>query len=105
VSVEVARHPVESDRLAVSVADTGKGVPEEHLPHIFERLYQVRDGSEQSRMGLGLGLFICREIVRLHGGEIVVTSEVGKGTAFSFTLPVAPVQSNTVTEGIPKQHE
>jgi signal transduction histidine kinase len=105
VSVEVARHPVESGRLAVSVADTGKGVPEEHLPHIFERLYQVRDGSEQSRMGLGLGLSICREIVRLHGGEIAVTSEVGKGTAFSFTLPVAPVQSTTVTEGIPKQHE
>src|SRR5262249_30205193 len=61
VAIDVRRQPETADRIEVSVSDTGKGIREDHLPHIFERLYQVRDGSEQSRMGLGLGLFICRE--------------------------------------------
>ncbi|MFN0006356.1 MAG: ATP-binding protein [Planctomycetota bacterium] len=77
--------------IRVRVSDTGRGIPAEHRAEIFDRLYQVRDGSEQSTMGLGLGLFICREIVRLHGGEITVESEVGKGTTFQFTCPAIPV--------------
>ena len=93
-----------ADRLLVSVSDTGKGIEAAHLDHIFERLYQVRDGSEQSRMGLGLGLFICREIVRLHGGELTVTSRVGAGTTFRFTLPIAPSSSNTAPAGSPPTH-
>jgi signal transduction histidine kinase len=103
VAVEVRKPPQTSDRIEVSVSDTGKGIREDHLPHIFERLYQVRDGSEQSRMGLGLGLFICREIVRLHGGELSVTSRLGMGSTFTFTLPVAPASSPTNCEGSPQE--
>jgi signal transduction histidine kinase len=105
VRIEVSAPKADADRLLVTVSDTGKGIDEEHLDHVFERLYQVRDGSEQSRMGLGLGLFICREIVRLHGGELSVTSQVAKGTTFRFTLPLSPVANHTETEGTPKSHD
>jgi signal transduction histidine kinase len=91
-------------RILVTVTDTGKGIHEEHLEHVFERLYQVRDGSEQSRMGLGLGLFICREIVRLHGGELAVASRVGAGTTFRFTLPTSSASTNSDSQGDPKNH-
>jgi len=108
VSVDVEPDAGAPGRVRVSVIDTGRGIASEHLEHIFERLYQVRDGSEQSRMGLGLGLFICREIVKLHGGELDVKSELGKGTSFTFDLPaapVAPVTSNPQSEGTEKNHE
>jgi two-component system, NtrC family, sensor histidine kinase KinB len=66
------------------VSDTGEGIPAEHLPRIFEKFYRV-PGSK--RGGAGLGLAIAREIVNAHGGQLDVTSEVGRGTTFSFTLP------------------
>jgi signal transduction histidine kinase len=68
------------------VSDTGIGIPREYLGRIFERFVQV-PGSR--RGGAGLGLSIAQTIVRAHGGEIHVESEVGKGSTFSFTLPVA----------------
>lgn len=83
---------LDADRAAVivSVSDTGCGIPAEHLPHIFERLYQVDERSHAStHAGLGLGLSIAQEIVTLHGSELQVDSEVGKGTTFRFLLPVA----------------
>jgi two-component system sensor histidine kinase/response regulator len=104
VKIRVGRDPSDAERISVSVEDTGKGIPPEHQANIFERLYQVRDGSEQSRMGLGLGLFICREIVRLHGGEISVQSEVGKGTTFTFTLPGVRVSQPANPEGSSSTH-
>ena len=55
---------------------------------IFERLYQDPDSIDNNRTGLGLGLFICKELVKLHGGKIWVASEVGQGSTFTFTLPV-----------------
>jgi hypothetical protein len=60
---------------------------------VFERLYQVSVHTESSRKGLGLGLFICRELVTLHGGQIWVTRRPLKGSIFSFTLPLSTVQS------------
>lgn len=102
VRLELA--PAPEGRIQVTVTDTGKGIHEEHLEHVFERLYQVRDGSEQSRMGLGLGLFICREIVRLHGGELAVTSRVGAGTTFRFTLPISSASTQSDPQGDPKNH-
>ncbi len=73
--------------IAVSVSDNGVGIPEEHLPHIFERFYKVdrsrRDG------GTGLGLAIVKHIVQAHGGEVWVESREGGGSSFSFRLPAA----------------
>jgi len=72
----------------VSVTDTGRGIGPEAKALIFERLYQDPDSVDNNRSGLGLGLFICREIVRLHQGRIWVSSEPGQGSTFTFTLPV-----------------
>ena len=72
----------------VSVSDTGRGISPEAKNLIFERLYQDPDSVDNNRSGLGLGLFICREIVRLHEGRIWVSSEPGQGSTFTFTLPV-----------------
>ena len=63
----------------ISVSDTGRGISPEAKALIFERLYQDPDSVDNNRSGLGLGLFICREIVRLHEGRIWVSSELGPG--------------------------
>jgi signal transduction histidine kinase len=99
VDIRVTQDSADPDWIRVSVSDTGKGIPAEHRANIFERLYQVRDGSEQSRVGLGLGLFICREIVRLHGGDISVESAVGSGTSFTFTCPAVSGPRTSNPEG------
>jgi len=70
-------------------ADEGPGIPPQHLPFIFERFYRVP--GESAARGTGLGLFICREIVRAHGGQISVETSPGKGTAFRIDLPVKPL--------------
>lgn len=69
----------------ISVIDTGKGIPAENIPHLFERYYQVNKRSKTA--GLGLGLYISAEIIRVHEGEIGVKSELGKGSTFWFTIP------------------
>lgn len=70
----------------VSVQDFGPGMPKNHLPMLFERYYRV-DATSVQNSGLGLGLYISAEIIKLHGGEIGVESEHGKGSTFWFTLP------------------
>ncbi len=76
-------------RIRIAIADTGIGIAQDQLAGIFERLYQVeKDPSGLSR-GLGLGLFVSRELVKLHNGTMSVTSTLGKGSTFSFTLPCA----------------
>ncbi|MFQ5584737.1 MAG: ATP-binding protein, partial [Calditrichia bacterium] len=75
---------------AISVEDEGGGIPPEKIDTIFEKYEQVDSDSGMSVAGTGLGLAICKEIVHLHGGEIWVTSEVGKGSKFTFTLPIEP---------------
>lgn len=72
----------------VSVSDTGCGISPEARSLIFERLYQDPNSVDNNRAGLGLGLFIAKELVELHGGKMWVASEVGNGSTFSFTLPV-----------------
>ena len=71
--------------VAVSVSDTGQGIPKDDIGHIFDPLYQARGIDSSSNTGLGLGLSICRGLVDLHGGKIGVDSEPGKGS--TFTLP------------------
>lgn len=72
--------------IAVSVSDTGTGIPAEYLPHIFDKFVQVPGAATG---GAGLGLAISRLIVEAHGGQISVQSELGHGSTFTFTLPVA----------------
>ncbi len=79
--------------LKISVIDNGCGIESDNLKKIFERLYQVNpeknvSSTSTSNCGLGLGLNICKELVKLHNGEITVQSKIGKGSCFSFTLPV-----------------
>ena len=73
----------------VTVADTGVGIPPEDLARLFDKYEQARSRATRSEKGTGLGLYITRQLVELHGGEISVQSEVGKGSTFSFTIPIA----------------
>jgi len=77
------------DKAVVRVEDDGEGIPEEHLPHLFERFYRVDKARDRERGGSGLGLAIVKAILEAHGGEVWVESQVGKGTAFSFSLPAS----------------
>lgn len=74
----------------ISVSDQGPGIPEEDLPHIWERFYRVEKSRSRALGGTGLGLAIVRQIVELHGGKVLVSSREGAGSTFSFTLPLAP---------------
>ena len=76
------------DGVAVSVTDTGLGIPPEHLSRIFDRFWQA---PRTRHLGSGLGLSIAKGIVEAHGGTIWADSELGKGSTFSFTLPLADV--------------
>lgn len=73
-------------QIAISVCDTGSGIPSEYLPHIFDKFVQVPDAPTG---GVGLGLTISKSIVEANGGQISVQSQVGRGTTFTFTLPLA----------------
>jgi heavy metal sensor kinase len=79
-----------ADRAMLRVKDTGIGIPAEHLPHIFERFYQA--DVARSSGGCGLGLSICRWIVKAHGGAIEADSGQGKGAAFTVILPLATAE-------------
>jgi hypothetical protein len=79
--------PKDSRFVQFSVSDTGRGIHPENLERIFDRLYQEQN-AVSNRKGLGLGLAICEELVEQHGGRIWAESELGKGSVFSFVLPV-----------------
>jgi signal transduction histidine kinase len=87
------------DSVTVSVTDTGRGIPAEDLPRIFERFYQVdKSRSRQTsagRPGVGLGLAIVSEIVRAHNGRVNVESVLGVGSRFAVTLPRHPERAHT----------
>ncbi|TMB92678.1 MAG: response regulator [Chloroflexi bacterium] len=78
----------------ISVQDTGMGVPASARELIFDEFRQIDGGDRRSKGGTGLGLAICRRLVELHGGAIGVDSDVGKGSTFWFTLPLAPAQTS-----------
>jgi signal transduction histidine kinase len=81
---------VSNGHVVVSVTDTGEGIPLEHLPHVCERFYRVDSARTHSANGgTGLGLAICKSIVDAHGGEMKISSEVGKGTTLDVTLATA----------------
>jgi signal transduction histidine kinase len=87
----------ENDSALISVQDHGEGIAPEHLENIFKRFYRVPIPNTNVR-GTGLGLFICRQIVRAHGGEIWVESSLGKGTTFFIRLPATQsATENTIS--------
>ena len=69
------------------VQDTGEGISKESLPHLFTKFFRISGKLEQTTKGTGLGLYISKEIIQMHHGEIWVESELGKGSTFSFSLP------------------
>ena len=74
--------------LRITVADTGKGIPRDKLPHIFDRFYQVDDSTVRQEEGSGIGLALVKQLVDLLGGQIQVQSKVEKGTQFKVDLPI-----------------
>ncbi|MEN6472851.1 MAG: ATP-binding protein [Syntrophaceae bacterium] len=96
ISIEVLR---ENDRAIVTISDTGVGIPEQDLPHIFGRFYQV--DKSRSSDGFGLGLSIARSIIEAHGGSIRVESILGRGTTFLISLPMNLIISNILPAGTP----
>jgi len=80
------------------VKDTGKGIPAEEQQRIFERFRQV-GGKGGYKEGVGLGLFISKELVALHGGSIWLDSEPGKGTTFFFSLPIVAPSASALETG------
>lgn len=83
------------DSIRLVVEDSGVGIPSDHIPHIFNRFYRVPDPNPEK--GLGLGLSFVSAIVKAHGGEIKVTSEIGKGSKFEVTLPVGTIRTAVET--------
>lgn len=82
----------------VTVSDTGRGISPEDLKHMFEKFFRVAETASQTT-GTGLGLVIARHIVESHGGRIGVTSELGVGTTFFFTVPTATDELKTAAPG------
>lgn len=78
----------EDEWVRVSVTDNGEGISAAEVPNMFERFYRVEKSRSRNRGGSGLGLTIAKRIVEAHGGAIEVQSELGKGSCFSFTVPV-----------------
>lgn len=89
-TVTVSVHKFDENDIQFCVEDTGPGIPEEEVPHLFDRFWQAK---KTARHGTGLGLFIVKGIVEGHGGRIWVESKVGAGSKFFFTLPVEEGQA------------
>lgn len=87
-SVRTNEHTGETEnRDKIIVEDTGEGIPAQHLERLFERFYRVDRARSREMGGTGLGLAIVKHLARAHGGEVTVTSELGKGSTFTIELP------------------
>ncbi len=91
-NIDVRLHLLSDGRVEFSVEDTGAGIAPEHLPRLTERFYRVDRSRSRESGGTGLGLSIVKHVVQRHGGEVKISSEVGKGSRFAFTLPANRVQ-------------
>lgn len=79
----------EGDKVWIAVIDTGEGISAQDLPHVFERFWRADRSRDRNSGGTGIGLAICRRLVELHGGKIEVESQLGQGSTFRFSLPLA----------------
>ena len=87
IPARIASSKLLSERLVISVTDTGLGIPKEHLARIFERFYRVDRDRSRELGGTGLGLSIVRHIVEAHKGTVEAQSELGRGSTFTITFP------------------
>ncbi|MDR2643872.1 MAG: response regulator, partial [Planctomycetaceae bacterium] len=87
---------IQSDSVAVSVSDTGIGIPEDKFDRIFESFEQVDGSTAREYGGSGLGLSITKKLVELHGGTMIVESKVGEGSTFTFTVPLSKATRDTI---------
>jgi signal transduction histidine kinase len=85
----------ENDHLHLRIADTGPGIQKDLIPHIFQKFYQMEDAMSRMYQGLEAGLYICKDIILEHKGEIWIESEKGKGTTFHIRLPVEVVEDDS----------
>jgi signal transduction histidine kinase len=85
--------------VAVSVLDSGIGIPKSHLSSVFQPFEQVDMSISRKYGGFGLGLHITQDLVRAHGGDIYVTSQEGQGSCFTFTLPAVDDGGNASSDG------
>ena len=95
--IKLAAQPIAHDEVCVSVADKGRGVPQEKLDMIFERFQQGDASDSRALGGTGLGLAICRKVVEQLGGRIWAESEPGKGSRFLFTVPAGRIEGGAET--------
>jgi len=95
ISVKAA---IEDSSVRFDVIDKGRGIPTEKLDRIFDRFEQVDSSDSRVHGGTGLGLTISQRIVNQHGGRIWVASELGKGTTFSFVLPLSQMAAANVDQ-------
>jgi signal transduction histidine kinase len=84
----------DGDQARIMVSDTGKGIAEQDLPHVFDRFYRADPARDREAGGSGLGLAIARALVEAHGGTIEVQSTVGQGAVFTVCIPVRGVAAN-----------
>jgi len=87
-SITIVTRQIERSAV-MTVSDTGIGIPQAHIHHVFDRFYRADDSRRRDTGGAGIGLSIVKSIVAAHGGSIQVESEPGKGTAFTVRLPLS----------------
>jgi signal transduction histidine kinase len=94
VRLEVERH---ATTVRIAVSDQGVGIPQAELPHLFQRFYRASNAEEQQISGLGVGLYVVKELVTLHDGTIDVMSEEGYGSTFVITLPLLDDRADVIS--------
>lgn len=104
IAVSLKAVPSPDNRVELSVSDTGTGIPAAELPQVFERFYQSKQTRGRSSQGSGIGLSLVQELVKLHGGDIEVSSEIDRGTSFKVTLPLGTAYWQQKAEGSNIQH-
>jgi signal transduction histidine kinase len=95
----------DGDQVHLAVSDQGIGIDDEDQERVFDRYFRTEDAEYRTAQGIGLGLFICKEIIDQHGGTISVDSEPGKGSTFRFSIPVSSVKSDHDDARVPLASE
>jgi signal transduction histidine kinase len=95
----IVRIEREADTYLVSVEDDGIGIPENELPHVFDRFRQADGSATRRHPGMGIGLTLARSLVELHGGTIRAESNPGRGSRFTFSLPIPAGERRAAEDG------